>query len=179
MKSCRQCSDSISTSWHFRDGDLIAPDTIVCEISGPARPLLTAERSAMNFLQTLSGTATTTRRYVDMIQHTGCQLLDTRKTIPQLRYAQKYAVCCGGGKNHRIGLFDAYLIKENHLAACGGIDAAATRARQLNPGKLLEIEVESLKQLEQAIDAGVDRALLDNFSSTDLKQAVAINQQRG
>ena len=150
----------------------------MCEVVGPARGLLSAERSALNFLQTLSGTATLTRSYADQISHTDCRILDTRKTIPQLRVAQKYAVLCGGGSNHRIGLFDAYLIKENHLAAIGGIGDTVARARELHADKFLEIEVETLEQLQQAIVAGVDRALLDNFSIADMKRAVELNQDR-
>ena len=174
----RQCDESISTRWLAKDGDLLNSGCIICKVSGPARGLLTAERSALNFLQTLSGTATVTRSYVEKIKHTACKILDTRKTIPQFRQAQKYAVKCGGGTNHRIGLFDAYLIKENHLAACGGIGNAVSRARELNPDSFLEIEVESLEQLQQAIDATVDRALLDNFSIKQLNQAVKINRNR-
>jgi nicotinate-nucleotide pyrophosphorylase (carboxylating) len=174
----RQCDEKISTQWHAGDGDQITANSVVCEVSGPARGLLTAERSALNFLQTLSGTATLTRAYSDQIKHTRCKILDTRKTIPQLRVAQKYAVLCGGGSNHRIGLFDAFLIKENHLAACGGIANAVTRARETHPDKFLEVEVEDLEQLRQAIDAGVERALLDNFSLADMQRAVELNQQR-
>ena len=174
----RQCDESIVIEWRARDGDAIAAGQVVALISGPARPILTAERSALNFLQTLSGTATSTRRYADLVAGTGCRILDTRKTIPQLRHAQKYAVVCGGGSNHRIGLFDAYLIKENHLAACGGIAEAAARARQLHPEKLLEIEVETLEQLQLAIDAGVDRVLLDNFSLDAMREAVSLNAGR-
>jgi nicotinate-nucleotide pyrophosphorylase (carboxylating) len=174
----RQCDEKISTQWHAGDGDQITANSVVCEVSGPARGLLTAERSALNFLQTLSGTATLTRAYSDRIKHTRCKILDTRKTIPQLRVAQKYAVLCGGGSNHRIGLFDAFLIKENHLAACGGIANAVTRARETHPDKFLEVEVEDLEQLRQAIDAGVERALLDNFSLADMQRAVELNQQR-
>ena len=174
----RQCDEKISTRWHASDGEGITANSVVCEVSGPARGLLTAERSALNFLQTLSGTATLTRTYSDRIKHTRCKILDTRKTIPQLRVAQKYAVLCGGGSNHRIGLFDAFLIKENHLAACGGIANAVTRAREMHPDKFLEVEVENLDQLRQAIDAGVDRALLDNFSPMDMKRAVEFNDQR-
>ena len=140
--------------------------------------MLSAERSALNFLQTLSGTATTTSRYADRIDQTNCRILDTRKTIPHLRLAQKYAVSCGGGHNHRIGLFDAYLIKENHLAASGSIRAAVERGRHLQPDCFLEVEVENLNQLQEAIDAEVDRALLDNFTVNDLKQAVALNDGR-
>jgi nicotinate-nucleotide pyrophosphorylase (carboxylating) len=174
----RQCDESIDVEWQARDGDAISAGQIVALISGPARPILTAERSALNFLQTLSATATTTRAYADLLRATDCRVLDTRKTIPQLRHAQKYAVVCGGGSNHRIGLFDAYLIKENHLAACGGIAEAAARARRLHADKLLEIEVETLEQLQQAIDAGVDRALLDNFSLDELREAVTLNARR-
>ena len=174
----RQCDPSISTSWQFRDGDSIPANTNICEVSGPARPLLTGERCALNFLQTLSGTATATHALARLIAHTDCRILDTRKTIPQLRIAQKYAVRCGGGENHRIGLFDAYLIKENHLAASGGIASAVERARELKPGKLLEVEVEKLAQLQEAIDAGVDRVLLDNFSIELLHEAVKLNQKR-
>ena len=174
----RQCDEQITATWSANDGDLIKTDDVICEVSGPARALLSAERSALNFLQTLSGTATITRHYADLIENTNCRILDTRKTIPHLRMAQKYAVACGGGLNHRFGLFDAYLIKENHLAACGGIAAAAAKARALNPQLLLEIEVESLDQLQQAIDAGVDRALLDNFSLEQTREAVALNNKR-
>ena len=174
----RQCDDSIDIEWLARDGDRIAAGSVIARISGAARPLLTAERSALNFLQTLSATATVTRRYADLLSGTGCRILDTRKTIPQLRHAQKYAVVCGGGTNHRIGLFDAYLVKENHLAACGGIAPAAARARELHPDRLLEIEVETLEQLQQAIDAGVDRALLDNFPLPQLRAAVTLNAGR-
>jgi nicotinate-nucleotide pyrophosphorylase (carboxylating) len=174
----RQCDDSITTRWHAGDGDRITANSVICEVSGPARGLLTAERSALNFLQTLSGTATLTQTYTDKIKHTRCKILDTRKTIPQLRVAQKYAVLCGGGSNHRIGLFDAFLIKENHLAACGGIANAVARARQMHPDKFLEVEVEDLEQLRQAIDAGIERALLDNFSLEDMKRAVELNHRR-
>ena len=174
----RQCDDSITTRWHAGDGDRITANSIVCEVSGPARGLLTGERSALNFLQTLSGTATLTQTYTDKIKHTQCKILDTRKTIPQLRVAQKYAVLCGGGSNHRIGLFDAFLIKENHLAASGGIASAVARAREMHPHKLLEVEVEDLQQLQQAIDAEVDRVLLDNFSLAALQQAVELTDRR-
>jgi nicotinate-nucleotide pyrophosphorylase (carboxylating) len=174
----RQCDVNISINWLAGDGERVAANSVVCEVSGPARGLLSAERSALNFLQTLSGTATVTRDYVALIAHTSCKILDTRKTIPQLRSAQKYAVVCGGGSNHRIGLFDAFLIKENHLAASGGIANAVSRARQLQPHKLLEVEVENLEQLQQAIDAGVERAMLDNFSIEEMKQAVELTDQR-
>jgi nicotinate-nucleotide pyrophosphorylase (carboxylating) len=174
----RQCDENISINWLIGDGERVTANSVVCEVSGPARGLLSAERSALNFLQTLSGTATVTRSYADLIAHTCCKILDTRKTIPQLRSAQKYAVLCGGGSNHRIGLFDAFLIKENHLAACGGIANAVSRARQLHPQKFLEVEVENLEQLQQAIDVGVERAMLDNFSIGEMKQAVALTDQR-
>ncbi len=174
----KQCANVTQLDWSAEDGDRVSADSILCKVSGPARALLTAERTALNFLQTLSATATTTSRYVERIQHTSCRILDTRKTIPLLRHAQKYAVQCGGGKNHRIGLFDAYLIKENHLAACGSIQAAVERGRELQPDCFLEVEVEDLAQLQQAIDARVDRALLDNFSIDMMKQAVALNHER-
>lgn len=174
----RQCDEAIEIRWQAQDGDRIEANSMVCEVSGPARGLLSAERSALNFLQTLSATATSTRACVDRISHTSCRILDTRKTIPLLRRAQKYAVQCGGGMNHRIGLFDAYLIKENHLAACGGIANAVNRARQMHADQLLEVEVENLQQLQQAIDCKVDRVLLDNFSLTDLTQAVALTRHR-
>lgn len=174
----RQCDEKITVRWHASDGERITANSVVCEVSGPARGVLTAERSALNFLQTLSGTATLTRTYSDQISHTRCKILDTRKTIPQLRVAQKYAVLCGGGSNHRIGLFDAFLIKENHLAASGGIASTVARAREMHPDKFLEVEVENLEQLQQAIDAGVERALLDNFSLADMKRAVALNHRR-
>lgn len=174
----RQCADTTRLNWSAKDGDRVSADSLLCEISGPARGLLTAERTALNFLQTLSGTATITRRYAERIQHTTCRILDTRKTIPHLRRAQKYAVQCGGGINHRMGLFDAYLIKENHLAASGGIDAAVKLGRELQPDRFLEVEVENLDQLQQAIDAKADRALLDNFSIDMMKAAVELNSKR-
>jgi len=174
----RQCDERIDIRWLAADGDAISANSVVCEVSGPARGLLTAERSAINFLQTLSGTATTVRTYAERINHTNCRILDTRKTIPQLRMAQKYAVLCGGGSNHRIGLFDAYLIKENHLEAGGGIAKTVASARKLHPDKLLEVEVENLTQLQEAIDARVDRVMLDNFSVPQMQLAVELNQQR-
>ncbi len=170
----RQVDPSARIEWLVEEGSPIEPDQVLCRIEGPARALLSAERTAMNFLQTLSGTATTTRHYVALIEGTGCRLLDTRKTIPGLRLAQKYAVACGGGVNHRIGLFDAFLLKENHLIAAGGIAPAVARARSIDPEKLLEVEVESLDELIQARDAGVDRILLDNFSLQQMRKAVAL-----
>jgi len=174
----KQCADTTRLNWSAKDGDRVSADSLLCEILGPARGLLTAERTALNFLQTLSGTATITRRYAERIQHTTCRILDTRKTIPHLRRAQKYAVQCGGGINHRMGLFDAYLIKENHLAASGGIEAAVKLGRELQPDRFLEVEVENLDQLQQAIDAKADRALLDNFSIDMMKAAVELNSRR-
>jgi nicotinate-nucleotide pyrophosphorylase (carboxylating) len=174
----KQCDQSIQINWTAGDGDRVVVDRVLCKISGPARAMLTAERTALNFLQTLSGTATTTNHYANRIGHTSCRILDTRKTIPHLRRAQKYAVQCGGGMNHRMGLFDAYLIKENHLAASGSIKAAVQRGRVLRPECLLEVEVENLDQLQQAIDSRVDRALLDNFSIEQMKQAVVLNDNR-
>ncbi len=174
----RQCADTTRLKWSAKDGDRVSADSLLCEMSGPARGLLTADRTALNFLQTLSGTATITRRYAERIQHTTCRILDTRKTIPHLRRAQKYAVQCGGGINHRMGLFDAYLIKENHLAASGGIEATVKRGRELQPDRFLEVEVENLDQLQQAIDAKADRVLLDNFSIDMMRAAVELNSKR-
>ena len=173
-----QCDSSIQINWSASDGERITSDSTLCNISGPARAMLTAERTALNFLQTLSGTATVTNHYVDCIEHTNCRILDTRKTIPHLRRAQKYAVLCGGGMNHRIGLYDAYLIKENHLAASGSIRAAVESGRKAQPDCFLEVEVEDLNQLQQAIDAGADRVLLDNFSIEAMKQAVELSDNQ-
>jgi nicotinate-nucleotide pyrophosphorylase (carboxylating) len=170
----RQCDSRIQITWHYKDGDRIAPNALVCTLSGPARPLLTGERTALNFLQTLSGTATTTRRWVDRLASTTCQLLDTRKTLPGLRLAQKYAVRVGGGTNHRLGLHDAYLIKENHIAAAGGIGPALTQARQFHPKAFLEIEVESLEEYQEALSFRPDRIMLDNFPLPLLQEALKI-----
>ncbi|RUL76779.1 carboxylating nicotinate-nucleotide diphosphorylase [Dyella choica] len=159
--------------WRVNDGDQVTPGTIVCEMHGNARAVVTAERSALNFLQLLSGTATTTAAYVAAVAGTSTRVLDTRKTVPGLRLAQKYAVRCGGGHNHRIGLYDAVLVKENHIIAAGSIAAAVQAARQLHPTLLLEVEVENLDELQQALDAGVDRVMLDNFSLPLMQQAVA------
>ncbi len=158
--------------WRARDGDAVAPGTELCAIEGRARALVSAERSALNFLQTLSATATTTAAYVRAVSGTAATILDTRKTIPGLRLAQKYAVRCGGGRNHRIGLYDAVLIKENHIAAAGSIAEAIARARAAAPGLFLEIEVESLEELEQALAARPDRILLDDFTLADMSKAV-------
>ncbi|MCS3902973.1 nicotinate-nucleotide pyrophosphorylase (carboxylating) [Methylohalomonas lacus] len=172
----RQLDPDVRIDWHLGDGDRMALDSCVCELQGPARVLLTGERSALNFLQLLSGTATVTRNYVDAVAGSTATILDTRKTLPGLRLAQKYAVRCGGGANHRIGLFDAILIKENHIAAAGSISAAVTAARQQQVP--IEVEVESLKQLEEATRAGVTRVLLDNFNEQGLRAAVAQNAGR-
>jgi len=164
---------SIEVKWHVGDGDQVIADQTLVTLSGSARSLLTAERSAMNFLQTLSGTATLCSHYAGLVAATNVKLLDTRKTIPGLRIAQKYAVTCGGCFNHRIGLYDAFLIKENHIAACGSISQAIATARANEPGKPVEVEVENLNELEQALTAGADTVMLDNFSLTDMKTAVA------
>lgn len=171
-----QLGDKVTVTWLVADGDLVAADQTLFTLEGPARTLLTGERNALNFVQTLSGVATLTKEYVDQLAGTQCQLLDTRKTIPGLRFAQKYAVTCGGGKNHRIGLFDAYLIKENHIMACGGIENAIAKAKQLQPGKPVEVETESLAELQQALDAGADIVMLDNFDIPMMRAAVELNQ---
>ncbi|MEZ5524636.1 MAG: carboxylating nicotinate-nucleotide diphosphorylase [Pseudomonadales bacterium] len=173
-----QVDPGIEIEWHVSDGDAVAADTKLVTLYGSARALLTAERSAMNFLQTLSGTATLCRQYADIVRDTGVKLLDTRKTLPGLRIAQKYAVSCGGCFNHRIGLYDAFLIKENHIAACGSIAQAISTARHNEPGKPVEVEVENLSELEQALDAGADTIMLDNFSLADMQAAVTIAQGR-
>ncbi|BDY06660.1 carboxylating nicotinate-nucleotide diphosphorylase [Ferrimonas sp. YFM] len=173
-----QLGGEVALHWHVDDGDLVLPNQVLCELSGPARKLLTGERVALNFVQTLSGVATLVNQYVMKLEGTGTQLLDTRKTLPGLRTAQKYAVTCGGGKNHRIGLFDAFLIKENHIAACGGIGAAIAAARALHADKPVEVEVENLNELQQAIDHGADIVMLDNFDLTMQMQAVELNQGR-
>lgn len=164
---------SVRVDWAARDGDDLAPEQEVCRVAGPARAVLSGERTALNFLQLLSGTATRTAGYVRAVRGTGVTLLDTRKTIPGLRRAQKYAVRCGGGANHRMGLFDAILIKENHIAAAGSITAAVQQARSRSPGLLLEVEVENLDQLEEAERAGAERALLDNFPLELLREAAS------
>jgi nicotinate-nucleotide pyrophosphorylase (carboxylating) len=163
----------ITLAWEADDGSVIKAGDTLFRASGPARGLLTAERSALNFLQLLSGTATTCSRYAALVAGTNVKLLDTRKTIPGLRAAQKYAVTCGGCFNHRMGLFDAFLIKENHISACGGIAAAVDMAHASAPGKPVEVEVETLDELEQALAAGCDRVMLDNFSLADMASAVA------
>ncbi|WP_028116185.1 carboxylating nicotinate-nucleotide diphosphorylase [Ferrimonas senticii] len=174
-----QLGGDVALHWHVDDGDLVVPNQTLVELAGPARILLTGERTALNFIQTLSGVATVVHRYSCKLQGTHCRLLDTRKTIPGLRTAQKYAVTCGGGKNHRIGLFDAFLIKENHIAACGGIAAAIAAARRLKPQAPVEVEVENLAELDAALVAGADIIMLDNFDVTMMTEAVAINNQHG
>lgn len=175
----RQIDSTVHIDWLAQDGELLRPDQVVCRISGPARFLLTGERTALNFLQLLSGTATETRRYVDAVRGTGATILDTRKTLPGLRTAQKYAVRCGGGENHRMGLFDGILIKENHIAAAGSVTAALDAARAfVPPGILLEVEVENLSQLDEALAAGAPRILLDNFTIEQLKEAVRRSRAR-
>jgi nicotinate-nucleotide pyrophosphorylase (carboxylating) len=170
-----QIDSDVLLDWCVSEGDQVPANTLVFSVSGSARSLLTAERTALNFLQTLSGTATTTRRYVDLVKHTNVHLLDTRKTLPGLRLAQKYAVKTAGGDNHRIGLFDAFLIKENHIAAAGSIETAINRARHLSPDSRVEVEVENMAEFRAAIDAQPDWIMLDNFSQDDLVQAVRSN----
>jgi nicotinate-nucleotide pyrophosphorylase (carboxylating) len=175
----RQVDDRLRVVWQVKDGDLIRAGRTLCRVTGPARGLLTGERTALNFLQLLSGTATRARQYVDAVHGTRTIILDTRKTIPGLRRAQKYAVACGGGQNHRMGLYDAILIKENHIAAAGSIPAALSVARNSAPSDVtIEIEVENIAQLREALAAGADRLLLDNFSVEQLKAAVAETRGR-
>ncbi|OSP51833.1 nicotinate-nucleotide diphosphorylase [Aeromonas hydrophila] len=173
-----QLGGEVRVEWLVQDGEVLTPNQELFRLHGPARVLLTGERNALNFVQTLSGVASLTARYVAELADTDCRLLDTRKTLPGLRSAQKYAVTCGGGKNHRIGLFDAYLIKENHILACGGIAEAISEARRLNPGKPVEVEVESLVELEQALAAGADIVMLDNFDIPMMREAVTLNRGR-
>ncbi|WP_341521276.1 carboxylating nicotinate-nucleotide diphosphorylase [Pseudomonas sp. G.S.17] len=174
----RQLDPRVAVHWQVVDGDRVKPDQVLFHLEGPARSLLTGERSALNFLQMLSGVATKAQHYADMVADTQVQLLDTRKTLPGLRLAQKYAVTCGGCHNHRIGLFDAFLIKENHIAASGGIAEAISAAHKIAPGKPVEIEVESLSELRQALDAGADIVMLDELSLDDMREAVTINAGR-
>ncbi|EGR0231376.1 carboxylating nicotinate-nucleotide diphosphorylase [Vibrio vulnificus] len=174
----KQLGGKVTIEWNVKDGDNVEPNQTLCTLTGPARDLLTGERNAMNFIQTLSGCATITAQYAAKIAHTECRLLDTRKTIPGLRSALKYAVACGGGYNHRIGVFDAYLIKENHIIACGGITQAVTKAKELQPGKPVEVETENLDELREAINAGADIIMLDNFTTEMMRQAVEINAGR-
>jgi nicotinate-nucleotide pyrophosphorylase (carboxylating) len=175
----KQVDAEITSIWHIEEGDQVQAGALVLELSGKAKSLLTAERTALNFLQLLSGTATRTNTYVQMVAGTGAMLLDTRKTIPGLRLAQKYAVKTGGGENHRIGLFDAFLIKENHIEAAGSITAAIKTARQLEGNLRVEVEVESLEQLDEAIKASPDWIMLDNFTLADMRKAVDIASNTG
>jgi len=176
-----QLDPSLKVSWSVQDGDAIRVDQTLCTLQGNARALLTGERAALNFLQTLSGTATTSRHYAGLMANAGgggqkIRVLDTRKTLPGLRLAQKYAVTVGGCDNHRMGLYDAFLIKENHIAACGGIAKAVAQARIIAPQKPVEVEVENLDEYQQALSAGADRVMLDNFSHGDIQQARQISQ---
>ena len=175
----RQVDPSIEVRWRHTDGAVLEPGTIVCELTGPASAMLSGERTALNFLQTLSGTATAAHRFATAVRGTRARILDTRKTLPGLRSAQKYAVRCGGAHNHRQGLFDAILVKENHIAALGSVGEAVRRARAQAPSLLVEIEVETLEQLREALDTQADRLLLDNFTLDELRQAVAMRDARG
>jgi len=174
----KSLSDQIKIEWAVNDGDKIQANDVLFTLEGPARAILTGERSALNFLQTLSGTASTSHRYASLVSHTQVKLLDTRKTLPGLRLAQKYAVKCGGCHNHRFGLYDAFLIKENHIMACGSISEAIKSARHIAPSKRVEVEVESMQEFAQALSAEADIIMLDNFSIANLDQAVSINAGR-
>lgn len=174
----RQLDPRVAVHWQVQDGDRVNPDQTLFSLEGPARALLSGERSALNFLQLLSGVASRCREYADLVEGTAVQLLDTRKTLPGLRLAQKYAVTCGGCHNHRIGLYDAFLIKENHIAACGGIAQAVASARQIAPGRPVEVEVENLEELQEALDAGTDIIMLDELDDDDMRTAVSLNAGR-
>ncbi|MGA4632688.1 carboxylating nicotinate-nucleotide diphosphorylase [Pseudomonas solani] len=174
----RRLDPRVAVHWQVADGDKVQPNQPLFHLEGPARALLSGERSALNFLQCLSGVATRVAHYVELVQGTQVKLLDTRKTLPGLRLAQKYAVTCGGGHNHRIGLYDAFLIKENHIAACGGIAEAIAAAHRIAPGKSVEIEVESLDELNQALAAGADIVMLDELSLDDMRTAVTLTAGR-
>jgi nicotinate-nucleotide pyrophosphorylase (carboxylating) len=174
----RQLDPRVAVHWQVSDGDRVSPNQALFHLEGPARSLLTGERSALNFLQMLSGVATRARHLADMVSETQVKLLDTRKTLPGLRLAQKYAVTCGGCHNHRIGLYDAFLIKENHIAACGGIAEAVNAAHKIAPGKPVEVEVESLDELRLALDAGADIIMLDELSLDDMREAVRLTAGR-
>ncbi|MCA5920555.1 carboxylating nicotinate-nucleotide diphosphorylase [Pectobacterium brasiliense] len=173
-----QLGNTTTIVWHVADGDAITPNQTLCDITGPAKQLLTGERTALNFLQTLSGVATEVSRYVAVLQGTSTRLLDTRKTLPGLRTALKYAVSCGGGDNHRLGLSDAFLIKENHIIAAGSIKNAVEKAQSLRSDVPVEVEVESLDELQQALEAGADIIMLDNFSLDNIREAVNTTQGR-
>ena len=175
-ETLKQIDSAAQIHWRVADGERVAPNQELFMLQGKARSLLSAERTMLNFVQLLSGTATRTAKYMELIAGTNSQLLDTRKTVPGLRLAQKYAVTCGGGSNHRIGLFDAFLLKENHIVAAGGIGAAVSAAKHTAPNKPVEVEVENLQELQQAMDAGADIALIDNFSIADSKAAVAMTR---
>lgn len=174
----RQLDPRVAVHWQVVDGERVEAGQVLFHLEGPARALLTGERTALNFLQTLSGVATNCRHYADLVEGTGVKLLDTRKTLPGLRLAQKYAVTCGGCHNHRIGLYDAFLIKENHIAACGSIAQAIVAAHRIAPGKPVEVEVESLDELEQALQAGADIVMLDELSLDDMRTAVGLARGR-
>ena len=173
-----QLGDKAYITWHVADGDAVTPDQPLFEVTGSAALILTAERTALNFVQTLSGVATKVSHYMALLEGTKTQLLDTRKTLPGLRTALKYAVLCGGGANHRLGLSDAFLIKENHIIACGSIANAVEKALSLHPDVPVEVEVESLDELQQALDAGADIIMLDNFSVEQMREAVALSNHR-
>ncbi|MCV6611957.1 MAG: carboxylating nicotinate-nucleotide diphosphorylase [Amphritea sp.] len=173
----RQVDPAVSVIWQVKDGDTVKRDQPLFELEGPARSLLTGERCALNFLQTLSGTATISGFYAGLVEGTGVKLLDTRKTIPGLRNAQKYAVTCGGCFNHRIGLYDAFLIKENHIMACGSIANAVQTAKTNEPGKPVEVEVETFEEMQEALNAGADIIMLDNFDHAELRVAVQKNKE--
>ena len=179
QETFRRIDPRVQLTWHARDGDQLRARQTVFEIAGPARPVLTGERTALNFLQLLSATASATRRFVDALAGTQCRVLDTRKTLPGLRSAQKYAVRCGGGDNHRMGLYDRVLIKENHIAAAGSITGAIEAARRNAPNVTVEIEVETLGELAEALNAAPDIVMLDDFSLKDLQAAVSLNRERG
>ncbi len=170
----RQLDPAVQIDWQYQDGDRVEANALLCSLRGSARSILSGERAALNFLQTLSATATATRRYVDLVAHTQCRILDTRKTLPGLRTAQKYAVLCGGGTNHRIGLYDRVLIKENHIMAAGSITAAIQQARQLHPGILVEVETENLQELAEASAAQADIIMLDEYSLDAMREAVRV-----
>ena len=174
----RQLDPAVHIIWQHQDGERVTANAVLCTLQGSARSILSGERAALNFLQTLSATATATRRYVDLVAHTQCRILDTRKTLPGLRTAQKYAVVCGGGTNHRIGLYDRVLIKENHIMAAGSITAAIQQARQLHPGILVEVETENLQELAEATAAQADIIMLDEYSLADMREAVRITDGR-
>lgn len=174
----RQLDPAVHIIWQHQDGERVTANAVLCTLQGSARSILSGERAALNFLQTLSATATATRRYVDLVAHTQCRILDTRKTLPGLRTAQKYAVVCGGGTNHRIGLYDRVLIKENHIMAAGSITAAIQQARQLHPGILVEVETENLQELAEATAAQADIIMLDEYSLADMREAVRLTDGR-